>query len=100
MNNPSTISELLQKLRTHIPYLKEVYQVDTLQVFGSYVRGEEKAASDLDILVMFTETPSLLEFVALENYLSDILRVKVDLVMKNTLREPLQNIILEEAVFV
>lgn len=100
MNDSPDISELLQKLRTHFPYLKEVYHVDTLQAFGSYVRGEETATSDLDILVTFTETPSLLEFIALENYLSDTLGIKVDLVMKNSLKEPLQNVILEEAVSV
>jgi hypothetical protein len=100
MTRTSNISELLQKVRSFLPYLKEAYQVDTLQVFGSYVRGEEKAKSDLDILVTFRETPSLLEFIALENYLSDNLGVKVDLVMKNSLKEPLQNIILEEAISV
>jgi predicted nucleotidyltransferase len=98
MNRPSNISELLQKVRSLLPYLKEAYQVDTLQAFGSYVRGEEKATSDLDILVTFRETPSLLEFVALENYLSDNLGVKVDLVMKNSLKEPLQSTILAEAI--
>lgn len=98
MKNPPDISELLQKLRALSSHLREVYQVDTLQAFGSYVRGEEEPGSDLDILVTFSETPSLLEFVALENYLSDALGVKVDLVMRNALKEPLQPIILAEAV--
>jgi uncharacterized protein len=98
MENPPDISELLQKLRALSSYLKETYQVDTLQAFGSYVRGEEEPSSDLDILVTFSETPSLLEFVALENYLSDALGVKVDLVMRSALKEPLQPIILAEAV--
>ncbi len=100
MNNPSNLSDLLKKVRSLLPYVKETYQVESLQVFGSYVRGEEKANSDLDILVTFRETPSLLEFIALENYLSDTLGVKVDLVMKNSLKEQLQTIILEEAILV
>jgi uncharacterized protein len=98
MKSPPDISELLQKLRALSSHLKEAYQVDTLQAFGSYVRGEEETSSDLDILVTFSETPSLLEFVALENYLSDTLGVKVDLVMRSALKEPLQPIILAEAV--
>lgn len=98
MKKPSNLSDLLDKVRSLLPYMKETYQVDTLQVFGSYGRGEENDSSDLDILVTFNETPSLLEFVALENYLSDNLDVKVDLVMKNSLKEYLQDIILEEAI--
>lgn len=98
MNNSSNLSQLLQKVRSYLPYLEKTYRVDTLQVFGSYVHREEKATSDLDVLVTFRETPSLLEFIALENYLSDNLGVKVDLVMKNSLKEPLQNVILEEAI--
>ena len=98
INRTSNISELLQEIRSLLPYLKEAYQVDTLEAFGSYVRGEEKATSNLDILVTFKETPSLLEFISLENYLSDNLGVKVDLVMKNSLKEPLQNAILAEAI--
>jgi predicted nucleotidyltransferase len=100
MGSSSSISKLLQKVRPLLPYLEETYQVETLQVFGSYVRGEEKAASDLDILVTFRDTPILLEFVSLENYLSDNLGVKVDLVMKDSLKEPLKHIIIEEAVAV
>lgn len=98
MNKPSNLSDLLQKVRTLLPYVKENFHVDKLQIFGSYVRGEEMANSDLDILVTFRETPSLLDFIALENYLSDNLGVKVDLVMKNSLKKHLQTIILEEAI--
>lgn len=98
MTHSPGISELLQKIRTLLPYLKETYEVDSLQIFGSYVRGEENTSSDLDLLVTFRETPSLLEFISLENYLTDQLDVKVDLVMQNALKEPLQHIILDEAV--
>lgn len=98
MKRSANISELLQKVRSLLPYLRETYQVDSLQIFGSYVRGEENATSDLDLLVTFKETPSLLEFIAMENYLTDNLGVKVDLVLERALKEQLQDIILEEAV--
>jgi len=44
-------------------------------IFGSYLRGEAKEESDLDILVEFEHDAKigLLEFVELENYLSDLL---------------------------
>jgi len=52
--------------------LAERFRVETLEVFGSYVRAEQKKNSDLDILVTYRETPGLLAFIALENYLSDL----------------------------
>jgi hypothetical protein len=50
-----------------LPLLTERYGVETLEVFGSYVRAGQKAGSDLDLLVTFWEEPSLLTFVAIEN---------------------------------
>ena len=78
--------------------LTERYSVETLEVFGSYVRSEQKKDSDLDILVTFKEVPSLLTFLAIENYLSDLLGVKVDLVMKDALKPKIGGEILREAI--
>ena len=80
--------------------LAEHYSVDTLEVFGSYVRSEQRQDSDPDILVTFKETPSLLTFIAIENYLSDLLGVKVDLVMKDSLKRKIGELILWEAISV
>jgi len=92
-----TLNELLAQLKTMLPMLREKYNVRTLEVFGSYVRGEERENSDLDLLVTFDEVPSLFQYVALENYLSDELKVKVDLVMKDSLKPAIAKRILEEA---
>ena len=77
--------------------MKAQYRVHTLEVFGSFIHGEENAESDLDLLVTFDETPSLFHFVGLENYLSDALGVKVDLVMKDSLKPNIGKHILAEA---
>ncbi|MGC8718192.1 MAG: nucleotidyltransferase family protein, partial [bacterium] len=74
--------------------------VREIGIFGSYVRNEQGRASDIDILVEFEKTPSLLEFINLENYLSDILGVKVDLVMKDSLKPNIGRHILEEVILV
>ncbi|HEY9751074.1 MAG TPA: nucleotidyltransferase domain-containing protein, partial [Allocoleopsis sp.] len=50
--------------------LQEHYKVSELGIFGSYVRQEQTETSDVDLLVEFSEIPSLLKFVNLENYLS------------------------------
>lgn len=79
-----------------MPLLREQFSVSKLEVFGSYVRHEEKEGSDLDILVTFSETPSLFKFIRLENKLSDLLGIKVDLVMKNSLKPEIGKRILRE----
>jgi predicted nucleotidyltransferase len=90
-------NELLAKLRLMLPMLRTQYHVRTLEVFGSFVRGEEREKSDLDLLVTFDENPTLFKFVALENHLSDSLGIRVDLVMKDSLKPYIGKRILEEA---
>lgn len=80
------------------PELEKCFNVSSLAVFGSHVRGEQKESSDLDILVEFSETPGLLEFIELENYLSATLGIKVDLVLKKALKPNIGKNILSEAV--
>jgi len=67
-----------------------------LGIFGSYVRDEDKPGSDLDLLVEFQEPPTLFEFIRLENELSTLLGVNVDLVMKSALKPAIGRRILEE----
>jgi predicted nucleotidyltransferase len=67
-----------------------------LGVFGSYVRGDQRSDSDLDLLVEFQEPPSLFQFIRLENELSDALGIDVDLVMKSALKPAIGRHILEE----
>ena len=55
-------------------------------IFGSFARGDNKKGSDIDILVEFKESPSLLTLIKLENDLSEILGVKVDLVTTGALK--------------
>ncbi len=73
MPSAPSLAEIKRTLRRHLPALRERYRVDTLGLFGSYVRHEQRPASDLDVLVTFTETPGLLTFIELENELSDLL---------------------------
>ena len=72
--------------------------MESLKLFGSRLRGDNRPESDMDILVSFSSTPSLLEFVRLKNYLSEILGLKVDLVMRDTLKPNIGAKIMDEAV--
>ena len=85
-------------LRHQLPILRAKYHVRYLGVFGSYVQGNPKKNSDLDVLVDFTEAPSLFEFIQLESDLSALLGIKVDLVMKSTLKPLIGRHIFSEVV--
>ncbi len=98
MARTRSLEKILEILRRQIPMLAERYSVEKLEVFVSYVRSEQRKDSDLDILVTFKEAPSLLTFIAIENYLSDLLGVKVDLVMKDSLKPKIGKQILREAI--
>jgi predicted nucleotidyltransferase len=98
MARTRSLKAILEILHLQIPMLAERYCVEKLEVFGSYVRDEQKKDSDLDILVTFREAPSLLTFIAIENYLSDLLGIKVDLVMKDSLKPKIGQQILREAI--
>lgn len=78
--------------------LKDKYRVKTISLFGSYARGEQNDASDIDILVDFDITPDLLTFLELEEFLSKKLKKDVDLVPARKLKNSLREQILKEAI--
>lgn len=100
MTETQDVSELRCRLRSLLPMLAERYQVASVALFGSYVRAEQRPDSDLDVLVTFAETPSLFEFIRLEQFLTDQLGVRVDLVMRDALKPHIGEQILHEATLV
>lgn len=100
MQENTTLSGIIKLLRQQLPDLNAQYQVRSLRMFGSYVRQTQTVDSDLDLLVTFDKAPSLLKFIALENRLTDMLGVKVDLVMKDTLKPRIGKHVMSEVVVV
>jgi len=99
-SSPS-LENIQSLLRTHLPEIQERYDVAFLGIFGSYVKGRQKRRSDLDVLVEFgSRKPTLFEFIGLEIYLSELLGIKVDLVMKNVLKPHIGRHILSEVLAV
>lgn len=94
------LDEIKENLAKHKEILKKRFKVKEIGLFGSYVRGEQRETSDVDILIEFEETPTLLEFIELEIYLTEILGVKVDLVMKRVLKQTIKEYVLKEVVYV
>ena len=94
-----TLAEIKQILQEQKPIVQEKYHVSELGIFGSYVRGEDTEESDIDVLVEFSQTPGLLKFINLKNYLSDLMEMKVDLVHKAGLRPTIGDRILAEVIY-
>lgn len=93
-----SLDEIRKTLKQHKPELSEKWKVKSICIFGSYVHGRARKSSDLDLLVEIDDPKmSLLRFIALENYLSDLLGVKVDLVERQTLKPAIGRQVLEEA---
>jgi predicted nucleotidyltransferase len=92
--------KIIRDIRKKLPVLRNRYKVREIGVFGSYLRGDQKKKSDVDILVDFEKTVSLFEFLALEGELSKLTGKKVDLVMKTALKPQIGKRILNEVVYI
>jgi predicted nucleotidyltransferase len=96
-----TIEEIKRILKERKEELRDRFKVKEIGVFGSYVRGEQRRkGSDIDILVEFEEPIGFLEFLGLEEYLSDLLGAKVDLVSRKALKPRIGGYILKEVVYI
>lgn len=94
-----TIGKIKEVLAKHKDELKERFKVKEIGIFGSYVKKMQRKKSDVDILVEFSETVDLFTFVELGDYLNEILGIKVDVVMKDTLKPRIKERILSEAIY-
>ena len=94
-----TLKEIEKILKENKAILAERFKVKEIGIFGSYVRGEQQEKSDVDILVSFYEPISLLKLVSLENFLTDLTGVKVDIVPKEDIRPELKERILGEVIY-
>lgn len=73
------------------------YKVKKLGLFGSFLKGKQKAQSDLDFLVVF-DSPTFDNYMDLKFLLERIFHRKIDLVMENTLK-PALDYVKREAVY-
>ena len=76
------------------------YGIESLALFGSFARNEQKADSDIDILVSL-KTPSLYLYAGLKNDLESILCREVDVISgKSKLREEFKESIKKDLIYV
>jgi len=91
--------DILKILKDELAQLDKDFGVKKIGLFGSYARGEQTENSDIDILVDFEKFISFFKFIELEDYLSDKLKAKVDLVSIDALKPLIKPDILEEAIY-
>ena len=95
--NTGLLERNLKRLK---PTLSRKFRVKRLGLFGSYIKGKARRSSDVDILVEFSKTIDLLDFVALEKYLAEQTGTKIDLVSIKALRPEFKRTILNEVVYI
>ena len=89
---------ILAFLKEHKEEFREKYQVDSIALFGSYARGDQKEDSDIDFLV---EMPSKFDlYYDFKEYLEDVFKKNIDLGMKKSIRPFIKNAIEEDLIYV
>ncbi len=93
-----SLEEIKDVLARHKDEIRQKYGVKEIGIFGSYVKGEEKPGSDLDVLVEFSKPIGFFKFLELEEYLEKLVGVEVDLVSKKALKPRIGEYIKKEVI--
>jgi len=99
MKSLTDIKAQLEELK---PILRKRFLVETIGIFGSYSRKEQKKNSDIDLLVTFVEPNDidLVDFIEIKQFLERKLKMKVDLVTRSALKPMIRDRILEVTIYV
>lgn len=96
-----TLKEIKKILTKHKKALQEGFKIKEIGIFGSYVRGEQRKRSDIDILVVFKEDgETFANYMELKFFLEEVLKMKVDLVLKDAIKERIKENILRTTIYV
>jgi predicted nucleotidyltransferase len=93
-----SLEEIKLQLQTLKPTLKTRFKIETIDIFGSYARGEQTEKSDIDVLVTYSEGADLLLVAGLRHYLRRKLGVKVDVISKKFLNPTIKDQVLKESI--
>jgi hypothetical protein len=96
----SSRQDILASLKNLKKVVAKEYSVKTIGVFGSVARDEQTGQSDIDLLVEFSKPVGFVTFMRLENFLSEQLGNKVDLVTSDSLKPVIRQDVLSEVIYV
>jgi len=95
------INEIERKLKERKIYIKRLFYVREIGIFGSFIRREQTESSDIDILVVFEKGhKDFFNYMRLKYYLEELLGRNVDLVIRNAVRSRLRKRIFSEVEYV
>jgi len=94
-----TKNDILSGLKELKPTLYKDFAVKEIGLFGSFSDNTFTEESDIDIIVEL-EKPIGWKFFSLELYLERIFNRKIDLVTKNSIKEPIKDYILSQVHYV
>lgn len=92
MLNKQQQQSIVQKLKPYSP--------SKIGVFGSYARGKENKASDLDLLISLRKRINLFELMSLEEELSSMLGIEVDLVTEKSINKYIKPYIQKDIIYI
>lgn len=95
---PADIYTLIAERRSDILAVADRYGITNVRVFGSVARHEAREDSDLDLLVTFGPTATLLTHAGFQRELSDLLGIRVEVASDRGLKDRIRATVLQEAV--
>ena len=95
-----TLEEIKEVIQKHREEFREQYGLKEIGIFGSYVKGEQKESSDIDMLIELEKPIGFVRFMRLENALSQLLGVRVEMVTRKALKPHIGKRILQEVKYV
>ncbi len=74
-----TLEEIKEILKKNEDKLLRDYNIKSIKIFGSYAEERQKETSDIDLIVEFEKIPTFIELIRIEEEISKLLDIKVDL---------------------
>lgn len=94
-------NQIKKKLEKNLASIRKLFNVSELGIFGSFVKGSQQDGSDIDVLVTFVKGhKDFFNYMRLQYYLEDLLKEKIDLVIKDAVKPRLKGKILSEVEYV
>lgn len=87
-----------EKQKNIIKNITSKYNAKMVGIFGSYARNEQTTESDLDVLIDFDSKINLLDLIGLEQELTELLGIKVDLVTLKSVNKKLEAYINQDII--
>lgn len=92
-------TDILDFLRSHKDEMHEKFGLIKIGLFGSYVRGEQREDSDIDLAVEIESSNKFRSFFELKTYLEDGLQKRIDLGIEGSLKPVVHEYVEKEIVY-